>query len=220
MQRILIALFAIILSSCGDGQQMDVQDTVKAQGGSESDESVHSSVFTNSGSELISSELTTVEVVDHGESGVLVECSLELRNNTGGTLQVESNFHSAFDSFELIVTDSDNRLLTQLPYSFHQSPYSFEGRDFPINEGLNFASLRFSLGRNAPDDLPETIRVRLVGTLPGSGYVRILSTNTLDVVLPGTKIAEQGGARQPATAVDSKPEDGKEPKPESGARSQ
>jgi hypothetical protein len=110
---------------------------------------------------------------------VLFQCDISLENATGRELSVRSNFNSAFDGVELVVTDLNGKTLAQQPYPFHQSPFSPPGRDFPLKQGVTAGTLVFPI-HDLPGDAKE-VKVRLVGMLPGSSYHRILSTETLKV---------------------------------------
>jgi hypothetical protein len=112
------------------------------------------------------------------EQDTLFRCETVLDNSTGKDLAVRSSFSSAFDGLELVVTTTEGKLLAQQPYTYHQSPFS-EGRDFPLKQGATPGALVFPI-RDLPRDA-KAFRVRLVGTLPGSGYGRILSTETIEV---------------------------------------
>jgi hypothetical protein len=134
--------------------------------------------FAFDGSKLITAKLTKVET-DETDDIVSFICSLELENNCGKSFSVTSGFYSAFDQFELIITDPMDNLLIQLPYTYHQSPHSSKGSKFTIEEGVNTKELRFPIFLDSGINLPKKVLVRLVGTLPESRYVRILSTNTI-----------------------------------------
>jgi hypothetical protein len=108
----------------------------------------------------------------------LFRCEVNLDNQTGGDLVVRSNFTSAFDGMELVVTAPDGKVLAQQSHSFHQSPFA-EAREFTLKKGLTAADVRFPIG-DLPADV-RTVKVRLVGTLTGSAYGRILSTETLEI---------------------------------------
>jgi hypothetical protein len=109
---------------------------------------------------------------------VLFRCHLELDNDTGHELKVRSSFFSAFDGLDLVVTDLDGKVLAQQHYVTHQSPHG-PVREFPIKTGRTKEEIRFPI--NGLPDGAKAFKVRLAGTLPGSGYDRILSTETLEV---------------------------------------
>src|SRR5262249_16848872 len=111
--------------------------------------------------------------------GIFFRCEVTLDNDTGRGLAVRSNFTSAFDGLEIVVTTPGGKVLAQQGYTFHQSPFAPPGRVFPVQRGKTDGALGFPV-----DGLPGDVRafkVRLVGTLPGSGYERILSSETLAV---------------------------------------
>jgi hypothetical protein len=113
------------------------------------------------------------------EKHILFQAEVALDNATGRDLAVRSNFFSAFDGLQLVVTTAEGKVLAQQGYTFHQSPFTASGRDFPLKQGTTARTLVFPIGR-----LPKnagSLKVRLVGTLPGSGYERILSSETLVV---------------------------------------
>ena len=110
---------------------------------------------------------------------MLFICEARLDNASGKDLTVRSNFYSAFDGLELVVTDKHGKILAQQSYLMHQSPYSFEPREFKVKQGITSDELRFPIP-NLQKQARE-FRVRLVGTLLRSSYQRILSTETIEV---------------------------------------
>jgi hypothetical protein len=106
-------------------------------------------------------------------------CEATLDNERGRELAVRSNFSSAFDGLEIVVTTPEGKVLAQQAYSFHQSPFTATGRIFPLKKGKTTKTLLFPIGGLSAD--VRALKVRLVGTLPGSGYERILSSETLAV---------------------------------------
>ena len=110
---------------------------------------------------------------------VIVHCEATLDNATGSDLSVRSSFFSAFDGLEIVVTNRDGKLLTQVSYLEHQALFNFDGRDFPLKQGKTVKKLTFVLNRLSEET--RAVRVRLVGTLPGSNYKRLLSSETLAV---------------------------------------
>jgi hypothetical protein len=122
--------------------------------------------------------LTNAEA-ERGPKYILFHCYLELDNETGHELKVRSNFSSAFDGLELVITDRDGKVLAQQSQMRHKSPANLKARDFPLKTGRTKEDVVFPI-----DDLPveaKAFKVRLVGTLLGSGYDRILSTETMEV---------------------------------------
>jgi hypothetical protein len=116
---------------------------------------------------------------ERDEHDTLFRCEVLLDNATGKELTVRSNFSSAFDGLELVVTTREGKTLAQQPYTWHQSPFAPPGRDFTLKQGSTTATLVFPI-RDLPGDV-KVLKVRLVGTLPGSAYRRILSTETVEV---------------------------------------
>jgi hypothetical protein len=107
------------------------------------------------------------------------DCDTTLDNATGRDLTVRSTYYSAFDGLEIVVTNLEGKVLAQQHYVHLQSTFKFEGRDFPVKQGKTTEKLGFTL-----DNLPEStrsLRVRLVGNLPGSSYKGNLSSETLKV---------------------------------------
>src|SRR5262245_46502362 len=112
------------------------------------------------------------------EHHILFCCDAILDSAAREDLTVRSGFSSAFDGLELVVTTPDGKLLAQQGYTHHQSPFS-TGRTFPLKPGRTEKTLVFPI-----HDLPaevKSLKVRLVGTLPGSEYRRILSSETLEI---------------------------------------
>jgi len=110
---------------------------------------------------------------------IMVTCEATIDNATGGDLTVRSGFFSAFDGLEIVVTDREGKLLEQRGCTEHQGLFKLTGRDFPLKQGKTVEEVKFSL-HNLPVGT-RSLRVRLVGTLPGSSYKRILSSETLTV---------------------------------------
>lgn len=111
-------------------------------------------------------------------SHTLFRCEVRLDNHTGDDLVVRSKFNSAFDGLELVVTNVQGRTLAQQPYIMHQSPFT-ESREFKLKKGVTTATIGCPI-QDFPADV-EVVKVRAVGTLPGSSYPRILSTETLEI---------------------------------------
>jgi hypothetical protein len=119
----------------------------------------------------VSAERTTHDVLFRCEAMLL---------NAGKELTVRSNFHSVFDGLELVVTTADGTVLAQRGYTWHQSPFALD-RPFPLKAGRTEEKLHIPV---PIEDLPrdaKAFKVRLVGTLPGSGYERVLSSETVEV---------------------------------------
>jgi hypothetical protein len=129
-----------------------------------------------------------------GDGEILFRCEAVISNNTGGELTVKSRFYSAFDGLSVAVFDRDGKKLCKQSYLDHQSPTA-EERTFPLKQGENRKSLGFPI-RDLPRNV-ETVRVLLVGTLPGSAYQGVVLLSDLVEVtvkaarLPGDK---PGGA--------------------------
>ena len=113
--------------------------------------------------------------------GTGFHCQVAIDNHTGNEIAVTSNFFTVFDGLELVVTDIDGKVLKQQPYTFHQSPFTPDGREFILNRGKTKRSIVFPV--TSFGMVGQSLRVRLVGTLPGSSYKRILSTDTIKTVI-------------------------------------
>jgi hypothetical protein len=113
------------------------------------------------------------------DQDTLFKCDAVLDNATGRDLTVRSGFYSPFDGLELVVTTKEGKVLAQQPYIHHQSPFTPEGREFPVKQGNTKQTLVFPI-QDFPGDI-KTLKVRLVGTLPGSTYQRIVSSETLEI---------------------------------------
>jgi hypothetical protein len=106
-------------------------------------------------------------------------CEVALDNSTGRELAVRSNFSSVFDGLEVVVTTPEGKVIAQQRYSSHQSPCTQDGRIFPLKQGKTAGTLVFPI-RSLPGDR-RALKVRLVGTLPGSSFERILSSETIEL---------------------------------------
>jgi hypothetical protein len=113
------------------------------------------------------------------DTDTLFRCDAVLDNAMGRDLTVRSTFSSPFDGLELVVTTKEGKVLAQQPYIHHQSPYAPPGREFPVKQGNTKQTLVFPI-QDLPGDI-KTLKVRLVGTLPGSTYQRIVSSETLEI---------------------------------------
>ena len=116
--------------------------------------------------------------LDNGD--VIVVCDAVIDNRTTKVVNVRSTFGSAFDGLMLVVRDEKGKLLTRQAYIWHQSPFAPPGRDFPLKVGENAKQIGFPFA--LPADV-KTIRVSLVGTLPGSGYDEILVSDVVSVTI-------------------------------------
>jgi hypothetical protein len=113
------------------------------------------------------------------DKDILFRCDVTLDNETGKDLTVKSNFNSVFDGLQIVVTAPDGKVLAQQGYIFHQSPSTVEPRKFTLNKGNTTDTIVFPIS-TLPGDA-KSFKVRLVGTLPGSGYDRELSSKTLTI---------------------------------------
>ena len=125
--------------------------------------------------------LLTAAAAERGERDVRFRCEVKIDNALGRDLGVRSNFGSVFDGLELVVTTADGKVVAQQGYTSHQSPSSPLGRAFPLRQGKSDGTLVFPVSGLSAD--ARALKVRLVGTLPGSGHDRILSSETLTVTV-------------------------------------
>ncbi|MGL6094662.1 MAG: hypothetical protein ACRC7O_02525, partial [Fimbriiglobus sp.] len=79
------------------------------------------------------------------EHDTIFRCEVTLDNSTGHDLAVRSNFYSAFDGLELVVTDINGKVLLQEGYILHQSPYNSTGSTFPIKQGKTAGKVGFPI---------------------------------------------------------------------------
>jgi len=108
-------------------------------------------------------------------------CQVTIDNRTGKEIAVTSSFFSVFDGLELVVTNIDGKVLKQQSYTFHQSPFTPDGRKFILKRGKTKKSIVFPV--TSFGMVGQSLKVRLVGTLPESSYKRILSTDTIKTVI-------------------------------------
>jgi hypothetical protein len=124
--------------------------------------------------------LARVSVEASSEPGCF-QCEAALDNAFGKVLVVHTSFFSAFDGLSIVVFDNQGKKLIQQPYIYHQSPQAAPGAAYQLPVGKTTKTLVF------PVDLPKgvkTLRVGLVGTLPGSEYQSVLLLSDLvDVTL-------------------------------------
>ena len=113
--------------------------------------------------------------------GTDFHCQVTVDNHTGKEIAVTSNFFSVFDGLELVVTNIDGKVLKQQAYTSHQSPSTLDGREFILKRGTTKKSIVFPM--TSFGIVGQSLKIRLVGTLPGSSYKRILSTATIRTVI-------------------------------------
>src|SRR5262245_13867021 len=82
---------------------------------------------------------------EQNELDTLFRCEVVLDNATGKDLTVRSQFSSAFDGLELVVTTAEGKMLAQQPYTFHQAPFAPPERDFILKQGKTAATLKFPI---------------------------------------------------------------------------
>jgi len=123
--------------------------------------------------------LTAVEAFPNGRDTLFV-LGVEVDNRTGREQKVRSSFTSALDALVLVVRDETGKELGRQSVSAHKSPFSIDGRLFPLAAGKTRHELRVSI------ELPaggRAVRVSLHGTLPGSGIDDLLLTDVRPVTV-------------------------------------
>jgi hypothetical protein len=113
-----------------------------------------------------------------------MRCKVTLVNDTGKDLIVDSYFHgpSVYDSMELVITGKNGIVQRQQLYGYHKDPtFSNTPKNVTLARGATESLISFPLFD--AESLPRIVKVRLVGTLPGSGYFRICSSETVEVVV-------------------------------------
>src|SRR5262249_23322293 len=110
-----------------------------------------------------------------------IRCQAVLDNSTGSKLKVRTNFGSAFDGLEVVVTDVKGKVLVRRGYTEHQSPSAFD-KEIPLKVGKTEGELRFLELKALPKGVKK-VKIRLVGTLPGSKFKGKLSSNTVEVAV-------------------------------------
>jgi hypothetical protein len=125
-------------------------------------------------------------------------CDAALDNHTDAPLVVTSNGSSAFDGLTLLVRDVNDRLLAQQSFLFHQSP-DREGKHFTLRVGRNTHHMGFPLFTLT--NAPSTLRLQLVGTLPGSGYHTGLTSQVFRVTVKEVFVERKDGQQDYARAI-------------------
>lgn len=117
---------------------------------------------------------------------VTFTCNLQVDNGTGADLVVQSSVsYTPFADLELVVTDLNGKVLSQQPHSYHLS-VTLKGRTpVGLKRGETTTELRFPI--DSIDSKLKTVKVRLVGTFPGSAYKRICSSDTVEVSIENSK---------------------------------
>jgi hypothetical protein len=111
-------------------------------------------------------------------------CKVTLVNDTGKDLIVESGYDgpSIHDSIELVITNKNGIVQHQQGYGYDKNPkFSNTPNKVTLARGATESLISFSLFD--VESLPNIVKVRLVGTLPGSGYSRICSSETVEVTV-------------------------------------
>lgn len=105
--------------------------------------------------------------------------AVKLVNATGEDLTVRTTFNTVFDGLVLEVTGKHRKVLARQPYTAQQSPRQPSGIELSLKQGVTKGELEFSIS-----DLPKdakTVRVRLIGSLPGHEDKIVLTTTPIKV---------------------------------------
>jgi hypothetical protein len=181
-------IFAILLllPACSEKQDSDIADT--AVGAARKQHSGQVSVrIVNA-----TAQLRTTKILKGGREvwtqELDIECEVELKNDTGSALQVESNFYSAFDGLVLVIMDSEGKEVCRQWYTHHQSPFTPEPRTFELPIGITRKKLSFPvhLGK-----IVGKLKVKIVGGLRDTDYESGLESNIVDIVVK--KVGDAGG---------------------------
>jgi hypothetical protein len=115
-----------------------------------------------------------------GDGYILFSFDVTLNNTVGKELTVRSNFHSIFDGMSIVVMNQDGKVLRKQSTLYYQSPLAdTPEREFPVKEGITKDTLSFRI-RDLPRDT-VVFKIRLEGTLPGSGYEPVVVSQTIEV---------------------------------------
>ena len=113
--------------------------------------------------------------------GLHVSCDAVLQNDTGAPIEVRTNFASVFDGVSVVVSRESGEELSRRAYIHHQSPYSPGDRPIPLQIGSTRQSLLFPIDGLRVDS--RSVRVKLVGGLPGTTFTGGLVSNELQVTV-------------------------------------
>ncbi len=116
-------------------------------------------------------------------SSPIIECEVTLINDTGAALDVKSNFFSAYDALELVIFGEGGEKRLQQLYSYHQSPYTFKPRSFPLAKGENRATLRLPIDGALPAGA-RSVKVLIMGRLAGVEGAGVLCSNLIEMKVP------------------------------------
>lgn len=125
-------------------------------------------------------ESARAETLDNGRD-VAFECKVVIQNDTGSDLEARSHFYSIYDGLELVVFGESGEILVRQSYLLHQSPFSAEGRPFPVARGANRGTLGFPILDLKPDI--RKVRAQVVGVLPGCDRAGFLVSGLADVTI-------------------------------------
>lgn len=131
--------------------------------------------------QFISLVLTDASAKQSSDGDALFVCKVTIDNGTKNDVVVQSRFNSALDGLELVVTNTNGKVLAQQYYTYHQSPQGRTPRDFILKKGETKATLVFPLSQVGAEG--ARLKVRLVGLLPTSSYGHLLSTETRELIV-------------------------------------
>ena len=121
----------------------------------------------------------TAEKFDDGK--LLISCRVLLDNRTGDEITVTSNFGSPFDGIEIILSDTEGKVITRQGYTFHQSPYGPKPQEIEVQPGRTAATLVFPL--TFKGKVGMKFGVQLSGLLQNSGPKVLLATERAELVV-------------------------------------
>ena len=120
----------------------------------------------------------TIQTIQGSPPRSLLRCTATLDNTMEHEVTVRSNF-TVFDELVLVVTNTAGKVHVRQQYFGHQSPQALQPQKSVLKSGTTSRELTFPV---ASAELPErSMKVPLVGTLPGSYYKRVLSSDTITV---------------------------------------
>ena len=133
----------------------------------------------------------------------LIACDLEVDNQTGEDLTVQSNFFSALDYLTLQLLRGD-KVVAEERFTSHLSPSTSDGKPFVLKQGKTRDQLRFPV-RLPPKDWAG-LQIRLVGSLPGSNFKGALVSNKAEIRRVEDLNQEESGSSRDDRRGDKKPD--------------
>lgn len=125
---------------------------------------------------------------------------ITLNNSSGRDLKVRTNFHSALDALDMVVTDTDGKLLVRRGYTYHQSPASQNGSEKVLPNGISKAQMLFPISDFGTAG--QQVHVQLIGLIDAKGFSQSISSKKLRVTIRPRKLPQPAQTRLKSTVME------------------